>query len=194
MGMFRQNGPPQAPQLAAQKAVQRSTPPPNLKPQGVLQPIAGSAMNQATAQMAQDAFNRRGGMPSQMSGIGQKTAQDAVGATPPAQQTPLPNPYLNQVPEQYRANLLAPTAQPQGIPDAFKDYFNPVQQAPQDMPQPVGAGAGFGKPFQPANVDMGRPMKKGGAVKKFAKGGSVSSASSRGDGIAQRGKTRGKFV
>ena len=29
---------------------------------------------------------------------------------------------------------------------------------------------------------------------KYAKGGSVSSASSRGDGIAQRGKTRGMFV
>lgn len=34
-------------------------------------------------------------------------------------------------------------------------------------------------------------MKKGGTVKKMAKGGS---ASSRGDGCAQRGKTRGKFV
>jgi hypothetical protein len=37
------------------------------------------------------------------------------------------------------------------------------------------------------------PMKKGGKVKK-AKGGSVSSASKRADGCAQRGKTRGKFV
>jgi hypothetical protein len=36
-------------------------------------------------------------------------------------------------------------------------------------------------------------MKKGGKVKK-AKGGSVSSASKRADGCAQRGKTRGKFV
>jgi hypothetical protein len=41
-------------------------------------------------------------------------------------------------------------------------------------------------------------MKKGGAVKtkqptKFASGGSVSSASKRGDGIAQRGKTKGKM-
>jgi hypothetical protein len=36
-------------------------------------------------------------------------------------------------------------------------------------------------------------MKKGGQVKKYAKGGSVSSASSRGDGIAMRGKTRGKI-
>lgn len=37
------------------------------------------------------------------------------------------------------------------------------------------------------------PMKKGGKVKK-AKGSSVSSASKRADGVAQRGKTRGKFV
>lgn len=34
--------------------------------------------------------------------------------------------------------------------------------------------------------------RKGGAVKKFASGGSVS-ASRRGDGIAQKGKTRGKY-
>jgi hypothetical protein len=37
-------------------------------------------------------------------------------------------------------------------------------------------------------------MKKGGAVKKMASGGmTVSKASSRADGIAQRGKTRGKI-
>jgi len=36
-------------------------------------------------------------------------------------------------------------------------------------------------------------MKKGGAVKKMASGGSVSSASRRADGIATKGKTRGKF-
>jgi len=35
--------------------------------------------------------------------------------------------------------------------------------------------------------------KKGGRIKAYASGGSVSSASSRGDGIAQRGKTRGKM-
>jgi hypothetical protein len=38
-------------------------------------------------------------------------------------------------------------------------------------------------------------LKKGGcAMKKMAKGGSVSSASKRGDGCAQRGKTRGRMV
>ena len=36
-------------------------------------------------------------------------------------------------------------------------------------------------------------MKRGGATKKMASGGSVSNASRRGDGIAQRGKTRGKI-
>jgi hypothetical protein len=35
---------------------------------------------------------------------------------------------------------------------------------------------------------VGRSMKKGGAVKK------ASSASKRGDGIAQRGKTKGRMV
>jgi len=37
-------------------------------------------------------------------------------------------------------------------------------------------------------------MRRGGRVKKKASGGSVSSASKRADGCAQRGKTRGKFV
>jgi hypothetical protein len=36
-------------------------------------------------------------------------------------------------------------------------------------------------------------MKRGGSVKKYAQGGSVSSASKRADGCAQRGKTRGKM-
>ena len=36
-------------------------------------------------------------------------------------------------------------------------------------------------------------MKKGGAVKKMASGGSTSGASRRGDGIAQRGKTKGRM-
>jgi len=36
--------------------------------------------------------------------------------------------------------------------------------------------------------------KKGGHIKKMAKGGSVSSASKRGDGIASRGKTKGRMI
>jgi hypothetical protein len=37
-------------------------------------------------------------------------------------------------------------------------------------------------------------MKEGGAVKKMAKGGSVSSASKRADGCAIKGKTKGRMV
>ena len=37
-------------------------------------------------------------------------------------------------------------------------------------------------------------FKKGGKVKKMAKGGSVSSASKRADGCATKGKTKGRFV
>jgi hypothetical protein len=36
--------------------------------------------------------------------------------------------------------------------------------------------------------------KKGGAIKKMAQGGKVSSASSRADGCITKGKTKGRFV
>ena len=46
-----------------------------------------------------------------------------------------------------------------------------------------------------ADVLKGRGVfKHGGKVKKYAFGGSVSSASKRADGCAVKGKTRGKFV
>jgi len=41
-------------------------------------------------------------------------------------------------------------------------------------------------------VDSG--YKKGGKVKKYAKGGSVGSASKRADGCATKGKTKGRMV
>jgi hypothetical protein len=47
-------------------------------------------------------------------------------------------------------------------------------------------------PNTPENEDTPE-LRRGGKVKKFASGGSVS-ASRRGDGCAQRGKTRGKMV
>jgi len=49
-----------------------------------------------------------------------------------------------------------------------------------------------------AEAPAGAMMRKGGKVKakakKMAKGGSVSSASKRADGIARKGKTKGRFV
>lgn len=61
--------------------------------------------------------------------------------------------------------------------------------------------AGMGAPIMAGDVDamMGRGaqrdmsgMKKGGKVKKMAKGGST--ASKRADGCATKGKTKGRFV
>ena len=49
-------------------------------------------------------------------------------------------------------------------------------------------------PELPRSYDKETGMKKGGAVKKKAKGGTVSSASKRGDGCAIKGKTKGRFV
>ena len=53
------------------------------------------------------------------------------------------------------------------------------------MAPPTGPDMGAGAP------PMGMPgMKKGGKTKKYAKGGSVT----RGDGCAQRGKTKGTMI
>ena len=54
-------------------------------------------------------------------------------------------------------------------------------------------------PMAPSPTGGAFGMKRGGSVRnkpatKFSSGGSVSKASSRGDGIAQRGKTRGKYI
>ena len=93
----------------------------------------------------------------------------------------------------------------------------PVLQ-PGEVDMPIGhTGIGFGQdsPLARDNPQFGMPpsmppemnqmhrtqaFKRGGkvtAVKKYAKGGAVKStpvkASSRGDGIAQRGKTKGKI-
>ena len=43
-------------------------------------------------------------------------------------------------------------------------------------------------------AEEGGGMRRGGKVKKYAGGGSVSSASKRADGCATKGKTRGKFI
>lgn len=52
------------------------------------------------------------------------------------------------------------------------------------LPSRIGS-AFIGKEGRPVSIDLGEGMKKGGAVK---------AKSHRGDGIAQRGKTKGRFV
>jgi hypothetical protein len=85
--------------------------------------------------------------------------------------------------EQMRAAIVAgksgPNSQQNTIP-------NTLSQANQSM-SPMGGDGGAGG------------FKKGGKIKskpaaKYSSGGSTSKASSRGDGIAQRGKTKGRMI
>jgi len=66
------------------------------------------------------------------------------------------------------------------VNDSFKNYTNPY-----------AAQNEFNYQYDKLGRELG--IAKGGKVKAYAKGGVVSSASSRGDGIAQRGKTKGRM-
>ena len=62
---------------------------------------------------------------------------------------------------------------------------------------PMGASPTGTSPMDKVSIDP-VTMRRGGSVRnkpeaKFSSGGSVSKASSRGDGIAQRGKTKGRM-
>jgi hypothetical protein len=61
---------------------------------------------------------------------------------------------------------------------------------------PYGAFEGLTNYLSTLREGRKRPgeMKKGGSVKGYSSGGSTSSASKRADGIAKRGKTRGKVI
>jgi hypothetical protein len=56
----------------------------------------------------------------------------------------------------------------------------------------MGTVANASKPYSSSMYDKMKGRKAGGSI-KMASGGKVSSASSRGDGIAQRGKTKGRM-
>lgn len=120
-------------------------------------------------------------------------------------------PTRSQMAEMTQGRPVPEVARPPsgGTPPAFPAP-QPVGAGPQAAPRPVQAPPVSTKPLMDSmssNPPMGvhsimggqtmggvpYGMKKGGKVKK-AKGGSVSSASKRADGVAQRGKTRGKFV
>jgi len=77
-------------------------------------------------------------------------------------------------------------------------YYTPPDNSPKPAMSKPKSGPS-GKAAAQKNVfkvdkSPNRSYNKGGAVKKYASGGSVSSASKRADGIAQRGKTRGRVL
>lgn len=66
-----------------------------------------------------------------------------------------------------------------------------AQKANEASSEAIGGGK---NPIAGTGENIFKTMNKGGKVKAYAKGGVVSNASSRGDGCAQRGKTKGRFV
>lgn len=71
-------------------------------------------------------------------------------------------------------------------------YFSDSSKTKDDMSADMKSDKGL-KDYRVSDDETDREYKKGGKVKKYAKGGSVS-ASRRADGIAQRGKTRGRVL
>lgn len=81
------------------------------------------------------------------------------------------------------------TQQGQGQPQQSYPFATYTSGLPPAQPT-INVG---GPSSQAAPQASGPQYRKGGAVKAYAKGGVVS-ASRRGDGIAQRGKTKGRMV
>ena len=75
--------------------------------------------------------------------------------------------------------------------DTVRQGAQVVGGALDDIQERIGGGGGLGS-MVPSPGMTG--MKKGGAVKGYAKGGMVGAASRRADGIAQRGKTKGRMI
>jgi hypothetical protein len=164
-------------QMGAQQALDMSKrPQQTAMPQGMGTAQQATSMSQGPQQKIDYAAQNAAGL-GKLGNYGPPPSLPAqMGPQQAAQQTAMPQGMGPMGPQQAAQQ----TAMPLG--DGFKG---------------AGAGAGFGAPptgpqFNPASL-QGKPMKKGGAVKKMASGGTTSSASKRADGIAQRGKTRGKM-
>ena len=67
-----------------------------------------------------------------------------------------------------------------------------MKQRDKALKKKKGAAGNSGGAEEIMAMEAGEGMRKGGKVKKMAKGGST--ASKRGDGCATKGKTKGKFV
>jgi hypothetical protein len=98
---------------------------------------------------------------------------------------------LEQQQAQYDKNMAQMRALPPAEQDRALEQFQRAAAAGDKSTIRPGSVFGDGSGLTSFG---GRRMKEGGAVKKMAKGGSVSSASKRADGCAIKGKTKGKVV
>jgi hypothetical protein len=101
--------------------------------------------------------------------------------------------------ELYDTEVTAPSKKPAAAPAKPVIKSRPMSAAAEAAFQeaneaPSGSQYTSTKDFMGTNRrDANMSYRRGGAVKKMASGGSVSSASKRADGIATKGKTRGRM-
>ena len=88
-----------------------------------------------------------------------------------------------------RSEVAESSMQMDRLRDENPRMYQAIKQSEMDRAMRRGA-----ERFRGSSEDTSPGYKKGGKVKKMAKGGSVGSASKRADGCAVKGKTRGKFV
>ena len=141
--------------------------------------------------------------------IGLQTPASSRVPARPAAPARAATPAASQAAPARPAASAASAAQPARAASAAQPASSPQAAPAASAAKPASRGLTLGTPTRPAE---GAPsiyagpeawaayrqrqaagMKKGGTV-KMASGGSVSNASRRGDGIAQRGKTRGRLV
>ena len=116
------------------------------------------------------------------------------GRPAPMPERPMPTPPMPERPMPEPQRPMPSTSVP-----PMPSTSVPPMPAPQVMPtpQPAPMGAAQAAPMGAQAAPNPMTMKRGGRVKKMASGGmtsKVSSASKRGDGIAQRGKTKGRYI
>ena len=88
------------------------------------------------------------------------------------------------------ARLRADSANREAAVKRMREETPDLNMPNRSTDNPMGKNYGAGR----VNPSTLLPYKKGGTVKKYASGGSVSSVSSRADGIATKGKTKCRIV
>jgi len=128
--------------------------------------------NQLSAQQNKGFTTNARGEAVPMRRAAPKVAPVAAPSAPVAPAAVAPAVTRSMTPRPSVTAANAEAVRERGDSSGFKSYEPPSQQKLNNLVDQI-------------------PKKKGGMIKKMASGGSVSA---RGDGIAQRGKTRGRFV
>jgi len=126
-------------------------------------------------------FESKMGQNPQIDDMTRARAQDYVEEM----QRPAPEIETREAP---KAKKAAPKPQPKAEPKA-EPKATPKAEAKKEEPSFFKGTKGY------KNLGaLFKSMREKAGITSYKSGGSVSSASSRGDGIAQRGKTKGRMV